>query len=172
MIHKIIPVYHLYLYNCHARWFCWGSSFSFCLWWRRQWHPTPVFLPGESQGQRSLEGCRPWGRWGSDTTERLHFHVSLSCIGEGNGTPLQCSCLENPRDGGAWWATVYGVTQSWTRLKWLSSGEANSRFQNTKSCFRSTTELIGSIKFWSVDQKRLRFWMLTLVLQKIKSWLL
>ena len=53
----------------------------------------------------------------SDTTERLHFHFSLSCIGEGNGNPLQCSCLENPRDEGAWWAAVYGVAQSWTRLK-------------------------------------------------------
>ena len=89
--------------------------------WRRQWHPTPVLLPGKSHGRRSLVGCSPWGRWGSDTTERLHFHFSLSCIGEGNGNPLQCSCLENPRDGGAWWAAVYGVTQSWTRLKWLSS---------------------------------------------------
>ena len=88
---------------------------------RRQWHPTPVLLPGKSHGWRRLEGCSPWGRWGSDTTERLHFHFSLSCIGEGNGNPLQCSCLENPRDGGAWWAAVYGVAQSWTRLKWLSS---------------------------------------------------
>ena len=61
------------------------------------------------------------GRWGSDTTERLHFHVSLSCIGEGNGNPLQCSCLENPRDGGAWWAAIYGASQSRTRLKRLSS---------------------------------------------------
>ena len=66
---------------------------------RRQWHPTPVLLPGKSHGQRSLEGCSPWGRWRSDTTERLHFHFSLSCVGEGNGNPLQCSCLENPRDG-------------------------------------------------------------------------
>ena len=66
---------------------------------RRQWHPTPVLLPGKSHGQRSLVGCSPWGRWGSDTTQRLHFHFSLSCIGEGNGNPLQCSCLENPRDG-------------------------------------------------------------------------
>ena len=57
----------------------------------------------------------------SDTTERLHFHFSLSCIGEGNGNPLQCSCLENPRDVGAWWALVYGVAQSQTWLKWLSS---------------------------------------------------
>ena len=85
------------------------------------WHPTPVLLPGKSHGLRSLVGCSPWGREESDTTERLHFHFSLSCIGEGNGNPLQCSCLENPRDGGAWWAAVYGVTQSRTRLKRLSS---------------------------------------------------
>ena len=77
-------------------------------------------------GRRSLEGCSPWGRWGSDTTERLHFHFSLSCIGEGNGSPLQCSCLENPRDGGAWWAAVYGVAQSRTRLKRLSSSSSSS----------------------------------------------
>ena len=89
--------------------------------WRRQWHPTPVLLPGKSHGRRSLVGCSPWGRWETGTTERLHFHFSLSCIGEGNGNPLQCSCLENPRDGGAWWAAVSGVTQSRTRLKWLSS---------------------------------------------------
>ena len=66
-------------------------------------------------------GCSPWGRGESDMTERLHFHFSLSCIGEGNGNSLQCSCLENPRDGGAWWAAVYGVTQSRTRLKRFSS---------------------------------------------------
>ena len=88
--------------------------------WRRQCHPTLALLPGKSHGQRSLIDCSPWGREESDT-ERLHFHFSLSCIGEGNGTPLQCSCLENPTDGGAWWAAVYGVTQSWTRLKRLSS---------------------------------------------------
>ena len=86
-------------------------------WQRRQWHPTPVLLPGKSHGRRSLVGCSPRGRQESDTTERLHFHFSLSCIGEGNGSPLQCSCLENPRDGGAWWAAIYGVAQSWTRLK-------------------------------------------------------
>ena len=79
---------------------------------RRQWHPTPVLLPGKSHGRRSLVGCSPWGREESDTTERLHFHFSLSCIGEGNGNLLQYSCLENPRDGGAWWAAFYGVAQS------------------------------------------------------------
>src|SRR5574341_342772 len=89
--------------------------------WRRQWHPVPVLLPGKSHGWRSLVGCSPWGRWESDTTELFHFHFSLSCIGEGNGNPLQCSCLESPRDGGAWWAAVYGIAQSRTRLKQFSS---------------------------------------------------
>ena len=82
----------------------------------------PVLLPGKSHGRRSLVGCSPWGREESDTTERLHFHFSLSCIGEGNGNPLQCSRLENPWDGGAWWAAVHGVAQSRTQLKQLSKG--------------------------------------------------
>ena len=86
---------------------------------RRQWHPTPVLLLGKSHGWRSLVGCSPWGRYESDTTEQLPFHFSLSCIGEGNGNPLQCSCLENPWDRGAWWASVYGVAQSRTWLKQL-----------------------------------------------------
>ena len=89
--------------------------------WRRQWHPTPVLLPGKSHGRRSLVGCSPWGRKESDMTERLDVHFSLSCIGEGNGSPLQCSCLENPRDCGAWWAAIYGVAQSWPPLKRRSS---------------------------------------------------
>ena len=69
------------------------------------WKITWMEEPGRLQSMGSLE---------SDTTERLHFHFSLACIGEGNGNPLQCSCLENPRDGGAWWAAVSGVTQSRT----------------------------------------------------------
>ena len=95
-------------------------------------------LPGKSHGWRSLEGCSPWGGWELDTTERLHFHFSLSCIGEGNGNPLQCSCLENPRDGVVWWAAVFGVAQSQTRLKWLSSSSSrllcpwNSPSKNTR----------------------------------------
>ena len=93
---------------------------------RRQWQPTPIFLPGESHGRRSLVGCSPWGLEESDLTEQLDFHFSLSCIGEGNGNPLQCSCLENPRDGGARWAAISGVTQSWTRLKRLSSSSSSS----------------------------------------------
>ena len=84
---------------------------------RTQWHPTPVLLPGKSHGQRSLVGYSPWGHKESDMTERLNFHFSLSCIGEGNGNPLQCSCLVNPRDGGALWAAAHGVAQSRIQLK-------------------------------------------------------
>ena len=73
--------------------------------WKIPWMEEP----GRLQSMGSLES--------SDTTERLHFQFSLSCFGEGNGNPLQYSCLENPRDGGAWWAAVYGVAQSQTRLK-------------------------------------------------------
>ena len=93
--------------------------------WRRRWQlekamaPTPVLLPEKSHGRRSLVGEE------QDTTERLHFHFSLSCIGEGNGNPLQRSCLENPRDSGAWWAAVYGVAQSRTRRKQLSSSSSS-----------------------------------------------
>ena len=95
--------------------------------------PTPgvysnscPLLPGKSHGRRSLVGWSPWGRKELDTTEWLHFHFSLSCTGEGNGNPLQCSCLENPRDGGAWWAAVYEVAQSQTQLKRLSSSSSMS----------------------------------------------
>ena len=93
--------------------------------WRRQWQPTPVLLPGKSHGWRSLVGYSPWGCEELDMTERLHFHLSLSCIGEGNGNLLQCSCLENPRDRGAWWAAVYGVAQSRTQLKGLNSSSSS-----------------------------------------------
>ena len=85
-----------------------------CYKWRRLWQPSPVLLPGKSHRQRSLVGCSPWGRKESDMTERLHFQFSVLCIGEGSGNPLQCSCLENPRDG---------VAQSQTWLKWLSSNK-------------------------------------------------
>ena len=85
--------------------------------WKIPWTEEP----GGLQSMGSL-------RVGHD--ERLHFHFSLSCIGEGNGNPLQCSCLENPRDGGAWWAAVYGVAQSWIQLKRLSSSSVKSDNQN------------------------------------------
>ena len=114
----------------------WASSlspFTF-MHWNRKWQPTPVFLPGESQGGESLVGCQPtpvflpgesqggeslvgcclWGRTEPDTTERLDFHFSLSCVGEENGNPLQNSCLGNPVDRGAWWATIHGVRKSQT----------------------------------------------------------
>ena len=81
---------------------------------RRRWHPTPALLPGKSHGRRSLVGCSPGGCKESDTTEQPHFHFSFSCIGEGNGNPLQCSCLENLTDRGAWWAAVQGVAKSRT----------------------------------------------------------
>ena len=108
------------------------------------WHHTPVLLPGKSHGWRSLVGCSPWGRTESDTTERLHFHFPLSCIGEGNGTPLQCSCLENPRDRGAWWAAVHGVAQSRTRLKRLSSSSSSSSSRHSNpTCADSLVTLTG-----------------------------
>ena len=114
--------------------------------WRRQGHPTPVLLPGKSHGRRSLVACSPWGHKESDTTERLHFHFSLSCIGEGNGHPLQCSCLENPRDGGAWWAAVYGVAQSRTRLKRLSSSSSN--IQHVLSIFFFQGNIIKKLNIY------------------------
>ena len=102
-------------------------SFLFCPSSFAQWHPTPVLSPENSHEWRSLLGCSSWGCWESDTTERLHLYFSLSCIGEGNGNPLQWSSLENPRDGGAWWAAIYGFAQSRTRLKWFSSSFAQKR---------------------------------------------
>ena len=116
LIYRVI--FNIFL-NCIYIYMC--VCVCVCVYQRRQWHPTRVFLPGKSHGRRSLVGCSPWGREESDTTEQLRFHFSLSCIGEGNGNPLQCSCLENPRDRGAWWAALYGVAQSRTQLKRLSS---------------------------------------------------
>ena len=109
-------------------------------------HPTPVLLPGKSHGRRSLVGCSPWGLTESDTTERVHFHFSLSCIGEGDGHPLQCSCLENPRDRGAWWAAIYGVAQSRTRLKRLSSSSSS-----VSSCFSFTRFLRWKLRLMTLD---------------------
>ena len=95
---------------------------------------SSTLAPGKSHGRRSLVGCSPWGCEESDTTERL----SLSCIGEGNGNLLQCSCLENPRDGGAWWAAVYGVAQSQTQLKRLSSSRRRKKEKGIKNVFEET----------------------------------
>ena len=93
----------------------WFRSLSWEDPWRRKWQSTPVLLPGKSHGQRSLVGYSPWGREGSDMTERLHFHFSLSCTVEENGNPLQYCWLENPRDGSLvgcrlWDRTELGTT--------------------------------------------------------------
>ena len=108
---------------------------------RRRWNPTPVLLPAKSHGWRSLVGCSAWGREESDPTEQLHFHFSLSCIGEGNGNPLQCSCLENLRDRGAWWAAIYGVTQSWIQLKQLSSSSNQQNECPIQSALNTTPQI-------------------------------
>ena len=94
---------------------------------RRQWHLTPVLLPGKSHGRRSLVGCSLQGHKGSDVTEQHHFHFSLLCTGEGNGNPLQFFCLENRKERVAW---------SWTRLKWLRSSSSSVLLLNT-FCLRS-----------------------------------
>ena len=115
---------------------------------RRQWQPTPVLLPGKSHGRRSLVGCSPSGRKESDTTEQLPFHFSFAYIGEGNGNPLQCSCLENPRVGVAWRAAVYGVAQSQTRLKQLGSSSSTVYMLIPDSQFIPTLHCpVGSQKF-------------------------
>ena len=105
--------------------------------------PHSSTLAWKPHGWRSLVGCRLWGHKELDMTERLHFHFSLSCIGEGNGKPFQCSCLENPRDGGAWWAAVYGVTQSRTQLKRLSSSS-----NRTTACQASHPDPASKATLW------------------------
>ena len=124
---------------------------------RRQWHPTPVLLPGKSHGRRSPVGCSPWGCSESDRTQRLHFHFSPSCIGEGNGNPLQYSCLENPRDGGAWWAAVFGVAQSRTLLKRLSSSSSILAAKNWKTKVQNIFIMTSKHKIFRNTLKRVTF---------------
>ena len=100
----LVSISHLFLDKAMA-------PHSSALAWKIPWTEEP----GGLQSMGSLRVRQDW------TTS-----LSLSCFGEGNGNPLQCSCLENPRDGGAWWAAVYGVAQSWTRVKWLSSSSSSS----------------------------------------------
>ena len=102
---------------------------------RRQWQPTPVLLPGKSYGWRSLVGCSPWGCWESDTAS-LSLFIFMNWRRKWQPTPG--SCLENPRDGGVWWAAVYGVAQSRTQLKRLSS---SSRLSFSVAFYVSQTEL-------------------------------
>ena len=121
---QIIPPLLSFPFGKHNLFFMFLSPFLFCI---GESNGTPLqysCLENPMDGG-AWKAASPWGRWGMDMTERLHFtfhfHFSLSRSGEGNGNLLQCSCLENPRDRGAWWAAVYGVAQSRTWLKWLSS---------------------------------------------------
>ena len=99
---------------------------SYIIYRRRWWHPTPVLLPGKSHGWRSLVGCSPWGCWvRHDWATSLWLFTFMHWRRKWH--PLQCSCLENPRDRGAWWAAVSGIAQSWTRLKGLSSSSSRDR---------------------------------------------
>ena len=113
---------------------------------RRQWHPTPVLLPRKSHGRRSLVGCSPWGRYKSDTTERLHFHFSLSCIGEGNGNPLQCSCLEKPREpGGLLSMGSRSVGHNWRDL---AAAAAIIKWQNKKILLQNLSTQIECLIYF------------------------
>ena len=144
--------------------------------------PRSSTLPGKSHGRRSLVGCSPWGHEESDMTEWLHFHFSLLCIGEGNVIPLHWSCLENPRDGGTWWAAVYGVAQSQTRLKWLSSSSSSSSPQGLKASLPFVSaELQSFFFFWlihsfiqpfSIDQCQVLCWSLGIVRKIDIKWIL
>ena len=111
------------------------APYSSTLAWKIPWTEEP----GRLQSMGSLE---------LDTTERLHFHFSLSCIGEGNGNPLQCSCLENPRDGKAWWAAVSGVTQSRTQLKRLSSSSSSSMQETQLLQYQNAVSREQEAKYW------------------------
>ena len=105
--------------------------------------------------------CSPWGCWESDTTERFHFHFSLSCIGEGNGNPYLCSCLENP--GGAWRAAVYGVSQSRKWLKWLSSSRAELARRRTHTHTHSLSLSLSLYKRLCGYQSELQMFLTVLV---------
>ena len=94
---------------------------------RRQWHPTPVLLPGKSHGWRSLVGCIPWGHQESDMTEQLHLHVHA--LEKEMATHSSVLAWRIPGTGGVWWAAVYCVAQSRTRLKWLNSSSSRSKLE-------------------------------------------
>ena len=122
-----------------------GKNYWTLTWLRRQWHPTPVLW--KIPWMEEPGGLQSMGSLRVGQTERLHFDFSLSCIGEGNGNPLQCSCLENPRDWGAWWAVVYGVSLSRTRLKRLSSSSSNEETNGfIKLLIRSKVNFMGLMR--------------------------
>ena len=112
--------------------------------------PTPVILPGESHERRILVGCSLWGRQESGTTERLHFHFSLSCIGEGNGNPLQYSCLENPRDRGACWAAIYGGRTESDTTDMTQREQQQQRLDYIAVKFPLITAFTASHWFWEI----------------------
>ena len=124
---------------------------------------------GKYHGWRSLVGYSPWGLEESDTTEQFHFHFSFACMGEGNGNPLQCSCLENPRDGGAWCIAVYGVAQSRTRLKRLSSSSSRSNGSMGKESACSSGDTGDAVWFLDKENPWRRKWQLTPVFLPDKS---
>ena len=139
---------------------------------RRQWHPTPVLLPGKSHGRRSLVGCSPWDCEESDMTEWLHFHFSLFTFmhWRRKWQPTPVFCLENPRDGGAWWAAVSGVTQSQTQLKQLSSSSSSSQrmaIRDRISSF-SGSFTVGLKWLWRPYSMLLSPWMSVYLLLNIK----
>ena len=119
---------YLYIHNMHSivNILLYLICLSIYLPWEKAMAPNSSTLAWKIPWTEELGGLQSMGSLRVGTTEQLHFHFSLSCIGEGNGNPLQCSCLENPSDGGAWWAAVYGVAQSRTQLKRLSSSSSSS----------------------------------------------
>ena len=140
-----VPVLLEILHGVSCSGTCWplGGAWFQC----RYGGVSPVPLPGKSPGWRSLVGCSPCGRWELDTTQWLHFHFLLSCIGEGNGNPLQCSCLENPRGGIAWWVAVYGVAQSWTWWRDLAAAAAAAWRSLMSSCWLMSPGVRSSLMF-------------------------
>ena len=122
------------------------ATHSSTLAWKIPWTEEP----GRLQSMGSLR---------VDMTEQLHFHFSVSCIGEGNGNPLQCSCLENPRDGGAWLAAVYGVAQSRKQLKRLSSSSSSGSVVKNPPAVQEPQEL--QVRFLSWEDHLA--WQLSLV---------
>ena len=130
---------------------CLENSMDRGAWW------AMIHGVAKSRTQRSDShiDCFMW-----ELTERLHFHFLLSCIGEGNGNPLQCSCLENPRDGGAWWAAVYGVAQSQTRLKLLSSNSSGSDIRNQND---------AELKSWALGTNSFKLKFCHLVMETLRA---
>ena len=120
------PFWCPYICSLHLRlYLCFANKIIYTIFSEKAMAPHSSTLVWKIPRMEEPGGLQSMGLFESGTTERLHFDFSLSCIGEGNGNPLQYSFLENPRDGGARWAAVYGVAQSRTRLKRLSSSSSS-----------------------------------------------